>query len=338
MKNLKSFISIFVALVAGLILQSCSKDDNPVIDKPGLEGNELSGSISEDLTLNASIDYALTGSFEVLAGATLTIPAGTTITAEEGTDIYIVVHQDADIVIAGTEENPVVMKSENGAPGDWGGLVILGKGISSAGVNATAEVAGFKYGGSNNGDNSGSIEYLIIEGAGAQINPESQYNGLTLYAVGSGTRIDNVALLNGADDGVEFYGGAVSVSNLYLENNEDDSVDWTEGWSGSITNIYVLHTIEGFSTAIEADGINNNPKVINFTAVSTTGGTALQFKKESGATFEGLSLSGYDTPVEMKDNGALTNVVVEGETVNLESGYDTPPTTEENSFAWVKGF
>ncbi len=139
--------------------------------------------------------------------------------------------------------------------------------------------------------------------------------------------INNVAVLNGADDGVEFFGGAVSVTDLYLENNEDDAVDWTEGWSGSITNVYVLHTIEGFSTAIEADGVNNNPHIINFTAVSTTGGTALQFKKESGATFEGLSLTGYDTSIDMKDNGAVANVIIEKNVANPEVNYTTPATT-----------
>ena len=59
---------------------------------------------------------------------------------------------------------------------------------------------------------------------------------------------------------------------MYLENNEDDSVDWTEGWNGLLTNTYVLHEIEGFSTAIEADGDNGNPTIENFTAISASAG------------------------------------------------------------------
>lgn len=334
MKQFKSII--FLALIgAGLLQQSCSKDDTPEVEQPDTQSNVLEGTLSEDKTLDPEVDYQLTGSYEVLSGATLTIPAGTTITAEEGTDVYIAVHQNADIVISGTEANPVVMKSETGSPGDWGGLIILGKGVTTEAVNATAEVGGFVYGGTTNDDDSGSIEYLVIEGAGAQINAESQYNGLTLYAVGSGTHLDNIAVLNGADDGIEFFGGAVSVSNIYLENNEDDAVDWTEGWNGTVSNAYVLHSIENFSTAVEADGVNNNPQLINFTAVSTTGGTALQFKKESGATFDGLSLTGYDTPVDMKDGGPVAHVIIEGEQVNLESNYTTPPTTSQNTFSWI---
>ena len=199
-----------------------------------------------------------------------------------GTDKYIVVQKGGKIDVQGTAANPVIMTSSGESPGDWGGLVIAGNATTTEGVDAIAEVGGILYGGSDDADNSGSISYLIINYAGAQINSESQYNGLTLYSVGSGTTIDNIAILNGTDDGVEFFGGTVSVSNFYLENNEDDAVDWTEGWSGTITNTLVIHTIDGFSTAIEGDGVNNNPTFVNFTAISSTGGIALQFKKESG--------------------------------------------------------
>ena len=37
-------------------------------------------------------------------------------------------------------------------------------------------------------------------------------------------------------------------------------------------------------------------------------GTALQFKKTSGGTIDGLSLVGYDVDLDMKDGGDLTNV------------------------------
>lgn len=335
MRKMNKNIAALFLLLTGLVFTSCSENNDPIIDTPDVEINQLNGEISEDMTLNPSVDYKLTGSLEVLSGATLTIPAGTKIVANKGTDVYIAVHRDADIIINGSESNPVTMTSVDKKPGDWGGLVILGKGLTTEGVDVTAEVGGFKYGGTDNTDSSGSIQYLVIEGAGAQINADSQYNGLSLYSVGSGTSINNVAVLNGADDGVEFFGGAVSVTNFYLENNEDDAVDWTEGWSGSITNVFVLHTIDGFSTAIEADGLNNNPQIHNFTAVSTTGGTALQFKKESGATFDGLSLTGYDTSVDMKDNGAIANVIVEKNVANPEFNYTTPATTSQSTFNWI---
>lgn len=313
MKNLKK-IATFFAISLALFGTSCSSENGFETTDDGDQSVnfDLSGNLESDRVLDPSQQYSLIGTFTVKSGSKLTIPAGTIIVSEVGTDKYIAVEQGGEIDIQGTANLPVVMRSATGSPGDWGGLLLCGEAITSAGIGAIAEVGGLIYGGTNASDSSGNIDYLIIEGAGAQITTDSQYNGLTLYAVGSGTTIDNVALINGADDGVEFFGGSVSVTNLYLENNEDDAVDWTEGWNGAITNTYVLHTIDGFSTAIEADKDNNNPTITNFTAVSETGGTGLQFKKESGATMTNVLLTGYDTNVDMKDMGPVENIIIDG--------------------------
>ncbi len=337
MKHLRTLASLFAA-VGLLTVMSCSSDDFFVTTDDGdntSEVTELSGNLESDRILLSSEQYTITGPFIVKAGATLTIPAGTVIISEAASNRYIAVEQGARINIQGTASLPVIMRSASGASGSWGGLLICGEAPTTEGVDVIAEVGGLVYGGTNPADSSGNIDYLIIEDAGAQINSESQYNGLTLYSVGSGTTIDNVAIVNGADDGVEFFGGSVEVRNLYLENNEDDAVDWTEGWNGSVTNTYCLHTIEGFSTAVEADGDNENPSLINFTAVSTTGGTALQFKKESGATITGLSLTGYEISIDMKDDGPLENVIIDGETGDPNNTYIGPPTVDVTMFDWV---
>ena len=316
MKNLfVKLLSISMAFTA-VTLTSCDSDDpDPIVGGTeevieNLEAGVLNGTLEEDYTLTATTVYNLTGSFIIDAGATLSIPAGTKILADNGgTDVYIAVLQGGAININGASGNPVVMSSADGNPGDWGGLTLCGNATTTAGVDATAEVGGFIYGGTDDSDSSGIIRYLQIEGTGAQINSESQYNGVSFYAVGSGTLVDNLAVINGDDDGVEFFGGTVEVSNLYLENNSDDSVDWTEGWSGSVTNAYISHTVAGFSTVFEGDKDNGNPEFNNITAVSTVGGTALQFKKTSGGTIDGLSLVGYDTDLDMKDAGAVSNII-----------------------------
>ena len=335
MKHFKN-LTLVIATVGMLLFTSCGNDDdfvtNPDIDPVNFE---LNGTQEGDRILDPSQAYTLTGSYIVKSGATLTIPAGTQIISQVASNNYIAIEKGAEIDVQGTENLPVVMRSISGNQGDWGGLVILGDALTTEGVDATAEVGGFVYGGTNASDSSGNIDYLIIKNAGAQINADSQYNGLTLYAVGSGTSINNVALLDGADDGVEFFGGSVSITNLYAENNQDDSVDWTEGWNGTLTNTYVVHNNEGFSTAIEADGDNNNPTITNFTAVSTFGGTALQFKKMSGATITGLSLTGYEISIDMKDDGPLANVVIEGQPADPFLGYTTTSSVDLGLFDWV---
>ena len=349
MKNLKK-IMLFTVVAMGILATSCSSDNNIELIDPTDNGGsiptddvELNGSLEEDRTLDANKTYSLTGILSVESGATLTIPAGTEIIADTDTDqsdatnVYIVVQKGAQIEIQGTSSAPVVMRSANGEPGTWGGLIIAGNAPTAAGTNATAEVGGIVYGGEDASDDSGSINFLVLSDAGASINSESQFNGLSLYAVGSETSIQNIALINGADDGVEFFGGTVSASNIYLENNEDDAVDWTERWNGSLDNVYVLHTIENFSTAIEADKENGNPMITNFTAVSTTGGTALQFKSVSGATITGLSLSGYDTAVDITDDSRtdLSGIMLNGAPADLSLDYSGNPSVDVSMFDWI---
>ncbi len=330
-----------VVLFTTVVLTSC-KDDDPVPEPlpeviENLKNGIMLGELTEDYTLDATLNYQLKGSLIIPDGITLTIPAGTVITADNGgTDVYVAVLMGGKINILGTENNPVVMSSSNANPGDWGGLTLCGKAKTTAGENAEAEVGGFIYGGSDDSDNSGTIRYLVIKGTGAQINSESQYNGVSFYAVGSGTNVENVAVINGSDDGVEFFGGTVSVKNLFLQNNEDDAIDWTEGWSGTVTDAYVEHTIEGFSTVVEGDKENANPKLINLTAISTTGGTALQFKKESGATINNLYLEGYEKNIDMKDNGPLENVVIDGVAANPEAAYNTGTKVDISGWTWIE--
>ena len=342
-KSVFKILNIVAFSIVTLSLSNCGSDEPGIIVTPpeseviqNLQSGVMSGNLEENFTLSSSTIYNLSSSFIVQSGVTLTIPAGTRIQAANGgTSVYIAVLKGGKIDVQGTSSNPVFMTSASGNPRDWGGLTICGDATTTAGVDAEAEVGGFIYGGTNDTDNSGSINYLIIKGTGAQINADSQYNGVSLYAVGSGTSISNVAVINGADDGFEFFGGTVSVSNLYLENNEDDSIDWTEGWSGTVNNAYISHTISGFSTVFEGDKQNNSPKFNNITAVSTVGGTALQFKLQSGGIITGLSLAGYDVSIDMKDGGALTNVLIDGVAANPLLSYTNTPNVTASDFTWV---
>lgn len=332
--------------LASVTFTNCGGDEpevgpqkSEVIKK--LEAGEMNGSLSGKYTLNPETVYDLTGSFTVGKGGELIIPAGTKIKAKaKGTEVFIAVLKGGKINIDGKENNPVVISSPDGASGDWGGLTICGEATTTAGVDAEAEVGGFKYGGTKDDDNSGVIKNLVIRGTGAQINADSQYNGVSLYAVGSKTVIENVSIIDGADDGIEFFGGTVSVKNIYLKNNEDDSVDWTEGWSGTVTNTYIYHTKAGFSTAFEGDKKNNNPKFVNVTAICTVTDAAdpkrvaLQFKKQSGATITNLYLEGYTKNIDMKDNGPLTNVKIDGADASTTAPYNTGTKVDISTWSW----
>ncbi|MCH5600248.1 hypothetical protein [Niabella ginsengisoli] len=235
---------IFLSVaVAALFLTSCGKDDDPITETPTEEN--LSGDLSTERTLNANTTYTLTGSLKVKNGGKLRIPAGTVIKAEKGFDKYILVEQGGQIFVNGTAEKPVKMTSAAAtpAPGDWGGLVINGKakisGAAGQTPTGTTEIdPTVPYGGGDDADNSGVIEYLTLEFTGSKSSADIEHNGLTLNGVGSGTKIENVYIPYSADDGVEFFGGAVNVKNILVVNSDDDMFDATQGWRGTLDNAY----------------------------------------------------------------------------------------------------
>lgn len=226
-------------------LFSC-KDDDIINPEPGpAETSELSGDISADVTLDPNTEYRLTGSLLVVDGGKLRIPAGTVIKAEKGFNKYILVEQGGQIFVNGTPEKPVKITSAAANPqqGDWGGLIINGRarisGPSGVVSKSTTEVnPAVIYGGDIDNDNSGVLEYLVLEYTGAKSSADIEHNGLTLNGVGSGTRIENIYIPYGADDAIEFFGGSVNVKNLLVVDSDDDMFDVTQGWSGTLDNAY----------------------------------------------------------------------------------------------------
>ncbi|MFV0471706.1 MAG: hypothetical protein ACK5L7_06690 [Paludibacteraceae bacterium] len=265
----KLFFNLFTGtiLISLLTLTSCkSNDKNDPIDVL-IEQGVLYGTLEHEATLDASKVYSLTGTLVIADGGVLTIPAGTKIKAQEGFGSYILVAQGGKINVNGTAANPVIMTAAdetNAASGYWGGLVINGRAKISGttGVTATSSCemnTEYIYGGTNDADNSGNITYLMIKYAGARSSAEVEHNGLTLDAVGNGTTIENIYILESADDGIEFFGGTVNVKNLLVVNSDDDMFDNTQGYRGALTNCYGIWE-KGFTSSesdprgVESDG------------------------------------------------------------------------------------
>ena len=141
------FKAIFCAtlLSSTAFVTSCSNNDDDNTETPiqELTPDNFKGTIKsgQSLTLDATKTYYLTGIVTVENGATLNIPAGTKFTATGGTSAYIIVDRGGKIYANGTASNPVVFQGINHTPGEWGGLVILGKATSnrSASGESTSE-------------------------------------------------------------------------------------------------------------------------------------------------------------------------------------------------------
>src|SRR5690606_8828603 len=248
-KVIFKFMFIFT-LTAGFI--SCSDDDlDPVdiIDNDAvLQGNALQGDITKALLVQTG-NYNLKGAVSAKNGATLTIEKGTTFTvssADQAAGINLLfVEQGGKLIAEGTATEPIVFTSQNknaeGGDGDWGGIGIHGKArMNAPGGTSLSEAGQLPYGGDNDQDNSGILKYVRVEYAGqASSDGQFEFNAFSFFAVGSGTVLENLEAFEGADDGFEFYGGTVNAKNLAAIGMEDDSIDWDEGYRGTLENIVI---------------------------------------------------------------------------------------------------
>lgn len=359
MKKLVSSIALLT-----LVFTGCSSSDNDVVTPPSLGAGEITGDVTASKTYIKGI-YTISGTVRIKSGATLTFEAGSVITADvaNGTDALLV-EKGGILNIAGTAAEPVVFTEKSKTAGSWGGIIMFGEAPIVSGktadgtpiTTATSEDGtNIIYGGTNAAHSSGSLKYVRVEYAGKKIlDGNSEMNGFSFYAVGSGTVLENLVAYKGADDGFEFYGGTVSAKNLISYGNTDDSFDWQDGWQGQAnTNWYAYQTGAGnFGMEIEAKSVNNTfgPKVSNITLrraanTATEAGNpleidAIQFKKEGNGEYSNVVISGYTNTatsgattinavaVKIQDANTNTNQVTGGKIkmLNVKISDSTPQT------------
>lgn len=256
-----------MALLAGMTLfAACSEDETNNNGDNGIaDGTTLSGTITEDVTLKAGNTYKLSGAYTVEEGATLNIEQGVKIVSVYDDNVdYILIKQGGKINAKGTADAPIVMTSEKEEAGAWGGIHICGRAHTNAeGGKGSSEIGGAEYGGNDDKNNSGTLQYVRLEYTGYAFDEEHEANGISFYGVGSGTTVDHCVAYKGSDDGFEFFGGSVNVSNMVVISCSDDSFDWTEGWNGTGTDLVAYQEAEstlGYDCdcLIEADNNENN--------------------------------------------------------------------------------
>ena len=347
MKTVKFFIAALAA--AGMITSfvSCEKQGS---DENGnavvLEGGNISGRYSNDLTLKKG-NYTLTGSLQIEAPATLTIEPGTVITSEvsDNNIIYILIEQGAKIIAEGTESEPITMTAEVHEAGAWGGLHICGHAHTNAGSATTSEIGGAAYGGGNDADNSGVLKYVRIQYSGLALDEDHEANGLSLYGVGNGTRISHIHVIDGSDDGIEFFGGSVNIDHCIVENCTDDSYDWTEGWNGTAEYIVAYQSLNECDCLMECDnnGGNNDATPVahptiryaTFIGLDSVDGDniGLRFREGTQVTLDYALVTGKTNPIILEtpqtvssfDEGvsSIKNTYISGVLVNSEgAGFD----------------
>ena len=338
------------AINASLAAITGSSQRSVVIQNPATGNNlsrtavQLPSAVLEDITLDSDVIYFMGTGVVVGDGntdmgvtdgslangdpvteVTMTIEAGTQILSDE--EGVLVITRGSDIVAEGTAAAPIVFSSDDPGlegGGEWGGIVVHGYGEHNVGgactpasglaCNIEAEGATGVAGGHNNDDSSGVLRYVVLAEGGTVIADNNEINGLSLVAVGSGTVIDYIQVHNNLDDGVEFFGGAVSASHLVLTGNQDDSIDWDEGWIGNVQFALVVQTEtdDGTShTGIEADSTSGGSveTVDHFFSTPTI----------ANATFVGGPTQIFGHVLKDRTAGFIHNTIITGASGALSS-------------------
>ena len=273
-------------LAAVLSFSACRKETvEPDPVDTNKEPEVISGDITASKTLTADRIWILNGFVVVKNNATLTIQPGTVIQGGVGQKSALIIDKGSKLIADGTQERPIVFTSgkEAGsrAPGDWGGILLVGK----APTNRTTAVpveggVGITYGTDKEAaDNSGILRYVRIEYAGIGTN-DSEINALTLYSVGSGTILENIQTSYSNDDAYEFFGGTVNAKNLIAYATADDDFDFDFGYTGSIQFAVALRDPKFVDAGDAGNGIESDndkdgtdavpithPKLSNFTII-----------------------------------------------------------------------
>lgn len=204
----------------------------------------LQGTLFQNRTLSKDTIYVLRGYVYLAADYTMTIAPGTVIKGG-GPELdplgknaagTLIVERRGKLVANGTAALPIVFTSNKAVgqrkPGDWGGIVLIGKSPTNrpgtltyfGGVRGTVETYNEPE------DNSGSLQYVRIEyaGTGQPLVADSKLAGLTLIGVGTGTVISNVQVTQSSADAFSWYGGTVNAK--YLVANRTTRANWATNW------------------------------------------------------------------------------------------------------------
>lgn len=349
MKKVNSILIVFLVSLVGFT--SCIEGNDKPTDVGGNNGSSIvvSSNITSNTTWETGKVYVLSGRISVVSGVTLTIQPGVIVKGEVGTGANataLVIARGAKINAAGTATQPIIfttvadeiqpgqIASPNLDPtleGLWGGLIVLGKAKGSfAGDVTEIQIEGIPasdtnglYGGTNDSDNSGVLKYISIRHGGANIGEGNEINGLTLGGVGSGTVIENVEVVANQDDGIEWFGGTVSVKNALIWNSGDDAVDTDQAWAGTLDNFLIIC---GANTdhALEIDGpegsYNAAHTVKNGSVKGHPASEFGDFRASARGTFENIYFFNFPSPADNNNAGRGDLSLSTGSDVTFANG------------------
>ena len=306
--SLAAMVSGFVFL--GILIVSAVFYAPPVLDLLWSK-HVVKEHISAHTTWKSGHTYTLDRLIYVENGARLSIEPGVTILGNPGA--ALIISKESSIYAKGTAEQPIVFTSSaevgQRKPGDWGGLVMLGK----APINKfESSIEGVErpdrrtqFGGRDANHNCGVLEYVRIEFAGYEAYANNELNGLTVGGCGSDTIIRHVQVHRSLDDGIEMFGGNADLRNIVVTGAQDDSFDWDMGWTGRVQYLVIQAHPDAGDNGFEGDNAKSNhnasprsqPSFFNVTMVASPNATkaqrAITLRRGSAGHFHNMIITGY---------------------------------------------
>lgn len=257
--------------------------------------------IAEDTFLRNDIVYQMSGNIYVVNNATLTIQEGTILRGDVQNPANLVVTRGAKLIANGSRAYPIVFtsgKSPNSRnSGDWGGITIIGSGNShtTEGKGVTKgnfDSAYTSFGGTEEDEETVILRFVRIEYGGKTAN------GLSLYALGNQSIIENIMVSYSADDSFHWNGGEAVSKNLVSLKSRDDDFDFTQGHKAELINVLAIRhpyiTSNNGSYAIEIDGYDSKIGFKNTTKLTTadiTGATLVTLTDQTNYNHSRAAIS-----------------------------------------------
>jgi hypothetical protein len=223
----------------------------------------------------------------------LTIEPGVILFGATGQS-WLAVNRGNKLTAEGTATRPIIFTSQDNvagfntdsSQGQWGGVVLLGRGITTdctAGGTVAANTCERKtegapdlanFGGRDNTYNAGKMKYVQIRYSGFSLATGSELQALTTGSIGSNTELNYIQSHNSSDDGAEFFGGAVNMKYYVATGADDDSIDIDTGAQANIQYALLIQRagkgdalMEFDSTGAESDTPRTVIRLANFTAL-----------------------------------------------------------------------
>src|SRR5690606_7844924 len=244
----------------------------------------------------------------------LTIEPGAIVFAGTGQS-WLAVNRGTRINAAGTAERPIIFTSRDNvlglntdaSQGQWGGVVLLGRGRTTdcstgtvAADTCERQTEGAtdpaRYGGRDDAYNAGRMSYVQFRYSGFVRSANSELQSLTPSGVGSATVLDHIQSHNSSADGIEFSGGNPGMKYYLATGADDDGLDVDTGSRLDVQYMLLIPRpgrgdglFEIDSNGNEADTPRTRLRVANFTALQPQTSADNEANAQAASLFRGNS-------------------------------------------------